>query len=71
MIISSETYLLKKKSSNGTQHYGFLIKYDGKIVIRQWHKPKIQGYTFMSKQEAEKEAHDMLQDIANGGGPPG
>ena len=53
-------YPHKNKSKSGVQHYGFIISIDGIDSIRQWHKPKVMGHSFMTENEANHEADMMI-----------
>ena len=55
-----EIYPLKNKSEEGVQHYGYIILINGNPIVRQWHKPKVMGHVFMTEDEANQEADDMI-----------
>lgn len=57
---AKEIYPLKNKSADAEQHYGYIIIIDGKPTVRQWHKPRVMGYVFMTKGEANQEADDLI-----------
>jgi len=43
--------------------YGYKIFIDGKLVIVQPHKPRVQGFVPMSKDEANELAEKTISDI--------
>lgn len=58
-----EVYPLKNKSKDGTQHYGFIIYINRAPSIRQWHKPRVMDYVFMTEDEASQEADKMISSF--------